>query len=79
MSPDSSPAPGDEVTPLASPAEHTAAAQENEAQLVSATSSALEEAELRKAVCGLEAKVLTLQEHLTQLSLELLRERVSTV
>src|SRR5436309_15905388 len=28
MSPDSSPAPGDEVTPLASPAEHTAAASE---------------------------------------------------
>ena len=75
MSPDSSPAPGDEVPPLASPPEHTAAAQENEAQLVSVTSSALEEAELRKVVCGLEAKVLTLQEHLTQLSLELLRER----
>src|SRR6266516_2988053 len=48
-------------------------------QLASVTSSALEEAELRKVVCGLEAKVLTLQEHLTQLSLELLRERVSTV
>ncbi len=75
MSHDSSPAPGDAVPPLASLPEHTAAAQENEAQLVSATSSALEEAELRKAVCGLEAKVLTLQEQLTQLTLELLRER----
>src|SRR3989442_1013774 len=53
MSPDSSRAPLDEVTPRASPPEHTAAAQENEAQLVSATSSALQEAELRKAVCGL--------------------------
>jgi hypothetical protein len=75
MSPTSSPAPGDEVPPLASSPEHTAAAQENEAQLVSATSWALEEAELRKAVCGLEAKVFTLQEQLTQLTLELLRER----
>jgi len=74
MSPDSSRAPLDEVPPPASPPEHTAA-QENEAQLVSATSSALQEAELRKVVGALEAKVLTLQEQLTQLTLELLRER----
>jgi hypothetical protein len=43
--------------------------------LVSAASSLSEGAELRKAVCGLEAKVLALQEQLTQLTFELLRER----
>src|SRR5260370_37150627 len=49
-------------------------AQENETLLVSATPLS-EEADLRKVICGLEAKVTTLQEHLTQLTLELLRER----
>src|SRR5437763_448681 len=48
---------------------------ENEALLVSAASCLSEEQELRRAVCGLQAKVMTLQEHLTQLTLELLRER----
>ena len=75
MSPPASPAFPDEVTPRDSSQGHTAAAQANEASPVSTTSSLSEEAELRKAVCGLEAKVLTLQEQLTQLTLELLRER----
>ena len=75
MAPDPSRALREEVTRLASSPEHTAAVQENEVPLVSATSSLPEEAELRKAVCGLEAKVLTLQEQLTQLTIELLRER----
>jgi len=74
LSPPASPALPDEVTPHASSQGHTAA-QANEASPVSTTSSLSEEAELRKAVCGLEAKVLTLQEQLTQLTLELLRER----
>jgi hypothetical protein len=52
---------------------------EGETQLACATPAFSEEAELRKVVCDLEAKVMTLQEHLTQLSLELLRERVSAV
>lgn len=75
MTPDPSPALREEVTLLASSPGHAAAAQENEAPLVPAISSLSEEAELRKAICGLEAKVLTLQEQLTQLTLELLRER----
>lgn len=75
MPPEPSPMLRKAVTPLALSPEHAATAQENEAALLSATSSLSEEAELRKAVCGLEAKVLTLQEHLTQLTLELLRER----
>src|SRR6266581_8647070 len=74
LSPPASPALPDEVTPRASSQGQTAA-QANEAAPVSTTSSLSEEAELRKAVCGLEAKVLTLQEQLTQLTLELLRER----
>jgi hypothetical protein len=65
----------DETTPLASSPADTAVAQKNKAPLISVTSSLLEEVELRKAVHGLEAKVLTLQEHLTQLTIELLRER----
>jgi hypothetical protein len=75
MTPDPSPALPEEVTPLASSPGDTTAVQENEENLVSTTSSVSEEAELRKVVCGLEAKVLTLQEHLTQLTIELLRER----
>ncbi|MFL5587151.1 MAG: hypothetical protein ACJ8DI_05770 [Ktedonobacteraceae bacterium] len=75
LSPPASPAFPDEVTPHASSQGQTAAAQANEAAPVSTSSSLSQEAELRKAVCGLEAKVLTLQEQLTQLTLELLRER----
>jgi hypothetical protein len=74
MSPTASPAFPDEVTPRDSSQGHTAA-QAKEASPVSTTSSLSEEAELRKAVCGLEAKVLILQEQLTQLTFELLRER----
>jgi hypothetical protein len=79
MSPTTSPAFPDEVTPRDSSQGHTAAAQANEALPVSPTSSLSEEAELRKAVCGLEAKVLTLQEQLTQLTFELLRQRSDRV
>lgn len=75
MAPDPSPALREPVTPLASSPEQTVSGQENQISLVSAVSSLSEEAELRKAVCGLEAKVLTLQEQLTQLTFELLRER----
>jgi len=75
MSPTASPAFPYEVTPRDSSQGHTAAAQANEASPVSPTSSLSEEAELPKAICGLEAKVLTLQEQLTQLTFELLRER----
>jgi hypothetical protein len=70
-----SPALRQEATPLASTLSHPSPTQENETQLASATPSLSEEAELRKVVSGLEAKVMTLQEHLAQLSLELLRER----
>jgi hypothetical protein len=49
--------------------------QANEVSSVSPASSLSDEAELRQAVGGLEAKVLTLQEQLTQLTFELLRER----
>ncbi len=73
--PDPSPALPEEVTPLASSPGDTAAPQANEASPVSLTCSLSEEAELQKVVCGLEAKVLTLQEQLTQLTFELLRER----
>jgi hypothetical protein len=75
IAPDPSPVLPDETTPLASSPADTAVAQKNKAPLISVTSSLLEEVELRKAVHGLEAKVLTLQEHLTQLTIELLRER----
>jgi hypothetical protein len=73
--PDPPPALPEETTPLASSPADTATAQENKAPLISGTSSSAEEAEWQKAVHGLEAKVLTLQEHLTQLTIELLRER----
>lgn len=65
----------EEATSLASSPVNTAAAQENTAPLMAVTGSVSEEAELRKAVCGLEAKVLTLQEQLSQLAFEVLRER----
>jgi hypothetical protein len=64
-----------EASPLASTLSPPAPTQESETPLACATPSLPEEAELRKAVSALEAKVLTLQEHLAQLSLELLRER----
>jgi len=75
MAPDPSPALPEETTPLASFPANTAAAQENKAPLISVSGSLPEEAEWRKAVHGLQANVLTLQEHLTQLTIELLRER----
>ena len=75
MSPPACPALGTAVTPGDSSPGQTAATQANLASPVSPTRSLSEEAELRKAVCGLEAKVLTLQEQLTQLTFELLRER----
>ena len=65
----------EEVPSFASSDGQTAAAQQQEAPSVSAIPSVSEVAELRKAMCGLQAKVVTLQEHLTQLTLELLRER----
>jgi hypothetical protein len=66
---------GQEATALASSLEHPSPTQENETQWASATPSFSEEAELRKVVSGLETKVMALQEHLAQLTLELLRER----
>jgi hypothetical protein len=63
-----SPALQQEATPLASTLSHPSPTQENETQ-----------ADLRKVVSALEAKVMTLQEQLAQLTLELLRERVSAV
>ena len=75
MAPDPSLALSEEVTPLASSPGDLAVAQENEAPPLSPTRSFSEEAELRKTVGVLEAKVLTLQEQMTQLALELLRER----
>jgi hypothetical protein len=77
MASDPPPALPEETTPPASPPAGTAPAQENKALLISVTSSSAEETEWRKAVCGLEAKVLTLQEQLTQLTIELLRERTA--
>lgn len=70
-----SPALWQEATPLASSLEHPSPTQENETQLAAAPPSFSEEADLRKVVSALEAKVMTLQEQLAQLTLELLRER----
>ena len=70
-----SPALRQEATPLASTLSPPCSTQESETQLACATPAFSEEAELRKVVCDLEAKVMSLHEHLTQLSLELLRER----
>ena len=53
--------------------------QQNETPLADAPASFSGEAGLRTVVCGLEAKVMALQEQLAQLTLELLRERVSAV
>jgi len=74
MSPPASPALPAKVPPLDA-SQGQAAAQTNVVSPVSPTSSLSEEAGLRKVVGGLEAKVLTLQEQLAQLTLELLRER----
>jgi len=65
----------DEATALDASQGQTPAAEQNEALLVSAASCLPEEQELRKAICDLQATVMTLQEQLTQLTLELLRER----
>ncbi len=70
-----SPAHRPEATSLASTLSHPSPTQENETQLAAAPASFSEEADLRKVVSGLEAKVMTLQEQLAQLTLELLRER----
>lgn len=74
MPPPASPALPEETAPINASEEHTPLAQKNDAQLVAAVPLS-EEAELRKTVCRLEANVMTLQEHLTQLTLELLRVR----
>src|SRR6266852_8145163 len=49
--------------------------QQYETPLADAPASCSEEAGLRTVVCGLEAKVMALQEQLAHLTLELLRER----
>ena len=64
-----------EATPLASTLALLSSPQPNEAQDTDAAASCSEEAELRTAVCGLEAKVMVLQEQVAHLTLELLRER----
>ncbi len=66
-----SPVLGQEAAPLSLPGP----TRENNTSLASMSPSCSEEADLRKVVSSLEAKVMTLQEHLAQLSLELLRER----
>jgi len=75
LSPTASPTLREEAIPLALSDGHLPVKQENETQLVAAATSLSEEMDLRKTVCRLEANVMTLQEHLTQLTLELLRER----
>jgi hypothetical protein len=70
-----SPAPRQEAIPLAWTLSPSAPPHESETQVACAPPSFSQEAELRKVVSALEAKVMTLQEHLSQLSLELLRER----
>jgi hypothetical protein len=75
MAPVASSALQEEVTSLESSQGSTLAKQENEMRLAAAAAPLSEDAELRKTVCSLEAQVMTLQEHLTQLTLELLHER----
>ena len=70
-----SPALRQEATPLASTLSSPLLTQQNETQVADAPASCSEEAGLRTAVCGLETKVMALQEQLAQLTLELLRER----
>jgi hypothetical protein len=74
-----SPALPQEATPFASTLSSPCLPQHNETPLADAPASFSEEAGLRTVVCGLEAKVMALQEQLAQLSLELLGERVSAV
>jgi len=64
-----------EATPLPSTLSPPSLTQQNETPLADAPASFSEEAGLRTVVCGLEAKVMALQEQLAQLTLELLRER----
>lgn len=61
--------------PLSTDEKPIAAQEINEALLVSASTSLPKEEELRTVVLSLQDKVMTLQEQLTQLTLELLRER----
>jgi hypothetical protein len=70
-----SPPLGQEATPLASTRSLPSSPQQNEAQVTDAPASCSEEAGIRTAVCGLEAKVMALQEQVAHLTLELLRER----
>jgi hypothetical protein len=64
-----------EATPLASTLSPPSSPQLNETPLADAPASCSEETGLRTAVCGLEAKVMVLQEQVAHLTLELLRER----
>ncbi len=64
-----------EATPLASTLSPSSSPEPNETRLADAPVSCSEEAELRTAVCGLETKVMALQEQVAHLTLELLRER----
>jgi hypothetical protein len=64
-----------EATPLASTLSPPSSPSLNEAQVTDAPVSCSEETGLRTAVCGLEAKVMALQEQVAHLTLELLRER----
>ena len=64
-----------EATLLPSTLSPPALTQQYETPLADAPASVSEEAGLRTVVCGLEAKVMALQEQMAQLTLELLRER----
>jgi len=68
-----------EATPLPSTLSPSSLTQQYETLLADAPASCSEEAGLRTVVCGLETKVMALQEQVAQLTLELLRERVSAV
>ena len=70
-----SPPLGQEATPLASTLSPSSSPQPNATRLADAPVSCSEEAEFRTAVCGLETKVMVLQEQVAHLTLELLRER----
>jgi hypothetical protein len=64
-----------EATPLPSTLSLPALTQPYETPLADAPASCSEEAGLRTVVCGLETKVMALQEQVAHLTLELLRER----
>jgi hypothetical protein len=74
MPPAASPAFPEAAPASTSREEPTLAQPENEAHLVAVTASCDKEAELHKAMCGLEAKLMTLQEQVSQLTLQLLHE-----